>query len=461
MPADNQIWFHIVTGMQQRLLSGLAIGLLIAGPVTLPATAAEQEVSSSKKPEWALPKVTAQPGIATRSLAQNERPSGLFETADPFAPQQAFEAPPVAKEQGNARSSAQPTLPVLRNDILKQPVNLPEPQKLAEPTPLSAPRQQLPTATRRDPFLVPTANNEAGTADDLGAAAFPAIPIAPPQSENTAELPIDNATRMTPPESSIFAPPVKQPAPTNNFPEQQPFGGQTGDISPIESPQPTQTPQLSQPDPFANSNSLQQTTNRQLDPVFEPPQAAIPAAEPQSFYNPPTSTTQPVPANPSQNNIPKETVHEVQPGENYWTISRQHFGTARYFAALSEYNKHRIPRPDRMKPGMFVLVPDVEVLEQRYPKIAGIVDSKPSPESLLAPGFFIAPNGQPMYRIGKGDTLTDIAEQHLGRTARWTQIVGMNRDVLNDGHNLKIGMVLKLPHDASQVALAPAVDIIR
>jgi len=86
---------------------------------------------------------------------------------------------------------------------------------------------------------------------------------------------------------------------------------------------------------------------------------------------------------------------------------------------------------------------------------------RPSPESLLPSGFFIGPNGQPLFRIGKGDTLTDIAEKHLGRTARWTQVVGMNRNLLKDGNTLKIGMVLQLPHDASQVALAPAGSVLR
>ncbi|TWT57742.1 LysM domain/BON superfamily protein [Thalassoglobus neptunius] len=151
-----------------------------------------------------------------------------------------------------------------------------------------------------------------------------------------------------------------------------------------------------------------------------------------------------------------EEVHEIQSGENYWTLSRKYYGAARYFAALAEYNRHRIPHPDRMKPGMYVLIPDVSILEERYPEMAWI--NKESEERAKLPGgFFIDESGRPAYRIGKGDTLTDIAQNHLGRMTRWTEIHKLNQDVLGARGILKIGMVLRLPPDACQVSLAPPV----
>ncbi|MEW4490835.1 LysM peptidoglycan-binding domain-containing protein [Thalassoglobus sp. JC818] len=151
-----------------------------------------------------------------------------------------------------------------------------------------------------------------------------------------------------------------------------------------------------------------------------------------------------------------EEVHEIQSGENYWTLSRKYYGAARYFAALAEYNRHRIPHPDRMKPGMYVLIPDVSILEERFPEMAWI--NKESEERAKLPGgFFIDESGRPAYRIGKGDTLTDIAQNHLGRMTRWTEIHNLNQDVLGARGILKIGMVLRLPPDACQVTLAPPV----
>ncbi len=56
----------------------------------------------------------------------------------------------------------------------------------------------------------------------------------------------------------------------------------------------------------------------------------------------------------------------VQPQDNFWTISRKKYGNARYFQALAELNKSRIPDPSRMRPGMKVSTPPVEVLEEKY-----------------------------------------------------------------------------------------------
>ena len=158
-----------------------------------------------------------------------------------------------------------------------------------------------------------------------------------------------------------------------------------------------------------------------------------------------------------------ETIHEVLAGESYWTISKQHYGAGRFFAALAEYNRHRIPRPERMKPGMVVLVPDAAVLHEKFPKLTGPADEGTSAGSAHAyrTGFFVDQSGQPMYRISKGDTLGEIAQKHLGRSSRWIQIYGMNREILRNANTLKLGTVLRLPRDASQVVLAPTERIVR
>lgn len=353
-------------------------------------------------------------------------------------------------------STSQPearSLPQFRPTSAQQfgqthPRQLPSPVALeTAPRPLATPSSQV----RRDSSLQPVQGN-----DQLnGAGEFPAdfeqpVPlttIEPAASGSEVNAP----PRMDPPVGSLFDAPPTQPSPAIG----EPSPTNALEITPLNTPQPSPTPQFNEPPPFGQQSPAPHTTQRPTPEIRPAPQAFSTSDRP-NLYNPPAESRQQA--------VPEtglESVHEVQPGENYWTISRQHYGTARYFAALAEYNRHRIPRPDRMKPGMFVLIPEDKVLEQRYPQIAGIRDMKPSPESLEPSGYFIAPNGQPMYRIGKGDTLTDIAETHLGRTARWTQIVGMNRDILRDANSLKIGMVLRLPHDASQVALAPKGQSIR
>ena len=58
-----------------------------------------------------------------------------------------------------------------------------------------------------------------------------------------------------------------------------------------------------------------------------------------------------------------------------------------------------------------------------------------------------------MYRIGSNDTLGSIAQKHLGRASRWSEIYRLNRNELRDPDHLKIGKTLRLPSDASSARL--------
>jgi nucleoid-associated protein YgaU len=154
-------------------------------------------------------------------------------------------------------------------------------------------------------------------------------------------------------------------------------------------------------------------------------------------------------------------VYVVESGDNYWRISKKQYGTARYFTALARFNEQRIPDPKAMRPGMKVLIPTEEQLHHCFPhllphdsqitQVSGTSDDVCHPEAL--PGFFIDGSGEPMYRVGASDTLTEIAKHHLGRSSRWIQVFKLNSDRLASPNSLKIGMELRLPADASQVEL--------
>lgn len=269
------------------------------------------------------------------------------------------------------------------------------------------------------------------------------------------------------------------------FAEPDPFGGNVPAAMPIEANPVPAAPADSfpslEPTPFPGG-PLTPPDDIQLEPVPTPtpvapkaPAAAFPETSPFPPANPPSrphtgtgsketsreaysprpvtgamSTPRTTPVTEPVN----EDVYQVQSGDNYWTISRRFYGTARFFGALAEYNRHRIQDPEKMRPGMYVLVPDIEILHRRYPELTGGGQSGTSPEDLVA-GFFVDSEGRPAYRVGKGVTLTDIAQQHLGRATRWVEIYRLNKDHIPDVKTLKIGSVLVLPPDACQVRLAP------
>ena len=186
------------------------------------------------------------------------------------------------------------------------------------------------------------------------------------------------------------------------------------------------------------------------------------------------SLFEPVVQHPKRQKTPKDslptptgaaTEYVVQANDSYWAISKKCYGSARYFQALVRHNKKQISDPRRMRPGTKISIPSRETLEAAYPDLlperrtaAGpkarrsaqgraTDDSQPS-------GFFIGLDGIPMYRVGAEDTLTTISQDHLGRSSRWIQVYGMNRDQLNNPDSLTVGMQLRLPADASRKRLA-------
>ncbi|MCA9062800.1 MAG: LysM peptidoglycan-binding domain-containing protein [Planctomycetaceae bacterium] len=144
-------------------------------------------------------------------------------------------------------------------------------------------------------------------------------------------------------------------------------------------------------------------------------------------------------------------VLEVRQNENYWALSKRAYGSSRYFSALAVFNQSRIPDPKKMRPGMKVLVPPAEVLEQRYPELFDDLTPRTPPVA----EFFTTEDGRPAYRVGERETLSEISERLLGRSSRWIEIYRMNQTTLRDPNKLKAGMVLILPDDAVEVNVLP------
>ena len=141
----------------------------------------------------------------------------------------------------------------------------------------------------------------------------------------------------------------------------------------------------------------------------------------------------------------------VQNGDNYTRISKRVYGTVKYFSALAVFNQHRISEPKDMRPGMVVLVPAREVLEERFPEFFEDSQSKtPEPAE-----FLLLEDGTPAYRVGERETISGISERFLGRSSRWIEIYRLNQSVVKDPNKLKAGLILALPADAAEVNVVP------
>ncbi len=141
----------------------------------------------------------------------------------------------------------------------------------------------------------------------------------------------------------------------------------------------------------------------------------------------------------------------VKNDDNYSKISKRVYGTTRYFSALAVFNQHRIAEPKHMRPGMIVLTPSKEILEERYPQL--FVDSKPR---VVEPAeFMLLEDGSPAYRVGERETLSEISKRFLGRSSRWVEILRLNQSNVKDPNKLKPGTILALPADATEVNMVP------
>lgn len=467
------------TRWEKHELTGVVLG---QNPVQESAVKPEAPAAARRSadvPQWAqansTPRAARGTGETSPAAPTQQEVSG---SDDPFA---ASPAPHSAGMRNDQSSAAEAPRRLFQEE--RSPLSQNSPLPIQGERPTATPRSldfAVSSADRRmDEERQPTQARyqrvqQAAATDESAESLFPGPAPAgqmPIQSVGGEGNGLPTVERLTPPSGIPSAPnelsldPIPSQVPV--APPQQPSGFEPQPTMSLPEASPRQIPSLPQPNMIPAQPLQREATGLpQLDssPAFSAtpaPQQVSPARQfqmqppnepiPRAGISRPTVS---MPAAPPAATVKQDEVYQVQPGDNYWTISRRYYGSARFFSSLAEYNKHRIPAPEKMKPGMYVLVPDVEVLHQRYPQLTG--GGPRDPAETAPPGFFVDASGQPCYRVGKGDTLTDIAQTYLGRSSRWVQIQGMNQDRLENGKALKIGLVLRLPADASQVVLAPA-----
>jgi len=139
--------------------------------------------------------------------------------------------------------------------------------------------------------------------------------------------------------------------------------------------------------------------------------------------------------------------YEVQPNDNYWTISQKVYGTGAYFKALAEHNRRRVRNEDQLSVGETISAPSLAQLEQSYANLCPRASRRETVRARASTVSTRAPlGGGRSYTVQEGDTLYDIARNELGKAARWSEIYELNRDTLGSDYNyLTPGLRLTLP----------------
>ncbi|SDT41456.1 Nucleoid-associated protein YgaU, contains BON and LysM domains [Friedmanniella luteola] len=119
---------------------------------------------------------------------------------------------------------------------------------------------------------------------------------------------------------------------------------------------------------------------------------------------------------------PSTVVHEVQRGDDLWTLAERYYGQGRDWRRIAAANPDRLTGgPDRLEVGWRLQVPGA---------LPVVTAAAGTPETVT---------------VRAGDTLSALAEQELGDDRRWPELFDANRAVLDDPDELDVGTRLVLP----------------
>jgi nucleoid-associated protein YgaU len=160
---------------------------------------------------------------------------------------------------------------------------------------------------------------------------------------------------------------------------------------------------------------------------------------------------QPVPEgfeqiDPAKANTAAHQFHDVQSGESLFAIAKQYYGTTDAIDALARFN--RMDDPAAIRSGQRIRIPSAQ--ELGLPGANGTASEQNIPTTLVAKNETRAETkpaqtkARVTYTVKKGETLRVIALKVLGSKEKWNKIYNLNRNVIDDPDNLKVGTVLRL-----------------
>ncbi|MEM9883219.1 MAG: LysM peptidoglycan-binding domain-containing protein [Planctomycetota bacterium] len=153
--------------------------------------------------------------------------------------------------------------------------------------------------------------------------------------------------------------------------------------------------------------------------------------------------------------------HDVEPGQTLTDIARQHYSRPDYAPALARANPQQVDNEGGVRPGTRLTVPPLgsavfrSLFEPAATSHATRVrtdTAEPVPELPSRPADRREAEVQTVT-VAPGDTLSELAAEHLGTATRWEDLLAANDDQLQRPEQLRAGMQLRLPGAA--IAEAP------
>lgn len=120
--------------------------------------------------------------------------------------------------------------------------------------------------------------------------------------------------------------------------------------------------------------------------------------------------------------------HLVRPGDDLWTLAQHYYQDGSRWREIAAANENvLLESTDQLEPGTLLAIP------QPSSAVNGVV-------------------------VRSGDTLSDLAAEHLGDADRWPEIAEANAGRLDDPNAIDVGWVLAMPGSDRPASSAPADD---
>lgn len=146
-------------------------------------------------------------------------------------------------------------------------------------------------------------------------------------------------------------------------------------------------------------------------------------------------------------------IHYVKAGESLWQIAQQYYDNGEHWRTIAQANSGRVAANGSVRQGVRLVIPNKANVADppRMEQIAANrVDSTPPRRTSDNP---TTDNRSTMGRaieVEAGDSLSRLAQQHLGSSDRWQELFDANRDKLKQPDAIQAGMKLRLPNAVKQ-----------
>lgn len=156
-------------------------------------------------------------------------------------------------------------------------------------------------------------------------------------------------------------------------------------------------------------------------------------------------------------------IHYVQSGQTLSEIARQHYGNPEFAAAIAQTNPTKVDREGQVRAGARLEIPPLgspvfsRLFQPVHEEHAVRIDSgiPALPARPAGPTAEVSQSSLKEIEVQPGDTLSELAAQHLGSSKLWRELLAANSDQMASAADLRSGMTLRVPAEQTAAATDP------